>query len=90
MTQSPRRKAPTVYVLRVDAHLDPHWSGWFGDLSLTQEDDGTTSLTTVVSDQAELHGLLAKIRDLGVTLISLEALDMTTNVPAAQRARGTT
>ena len=89
MTQSTRRSSPTVYLLRVDAHLDPHWSSWFGDLSLTQEGDGTTSLTAVVSDQAELHGLLAKVRDLGVTLISLEALDMTTMVPAAPPTRGT-
>jgi len=90
MTQPPGRTSPTVYLLRVDGHLDPHWSSWFGELRLTQEDDGTTSLTAVVSDQAELHGLLAKIRDLGITLISLEALDMTTTVPAARRARGTT
>jgi hypothetical protein len=64
-----------VYQLRVDGHLDAHWSVWFGDLTLTHEWDSTTSLTGVVSDQAELHGLLMKIRDLGVILISVEIID---------------
>ena len=74
MTKSPKQQAPTGYQLRVAGHLDHYWSPWFGDLTLTHEDDGTTSLTGSVSDQAELHGLLTKIRDLGVTLISLEAV----------------
>jgi hypothetical protein len=66
---------PPGYRLRVDGHLDGHWSGWFGGLTLTLEDDGTTSLSGAVADQAELHGLLAKVRDLGVTLISVEAIE---------------
>lgn len=75
MTQSPKRQVPSSYRVRVGGHLDHHWSSWFGDLALTHEGDGTTSLTGVISDQAELHGLLTKIRDLGVTLISLEVMD---------------
>jgi hypothetical protein len=75
MTQSPQRLMPTGYRLQVDGHLDQHWSPWFGDLTLTHEDDGTTTLTGAVADQAELHGLLTKIRDLGVTLISLAIVD---------------
>jgi len=75
MTQSTKPQAPAGYRLRVGGHLDDHWSPWFGDLTLTHEDDGTTSLTGAVADQAELHGLLTKIRDLGVTLISVEAID---------------
>jgi hypothetical protein len=82
MTHTPRR-APTGYQLRVDGHLDHHWSFWFGDLTLAHEDDGTTSLTGPVSDQAELHGLLSKIRDLGVTLISVEVVDLTITERAA-------
>ncbi len=78
MTRSPKRTMPAGYRLRVAEHLDDHWSPWFGDLSLTHEDDGTTSLTGVVADQAELHGLLTKIRDLGVTLISVEVIDPST------------
>ena len=75
MTQTPRRQAPAGYQLRVAGNLDDHWSPWFGDLSMTHDDDGTTTLTGVVSDQAELHGLLTKIRDLGVTLISVAPVE---------------
>ena len=75
MTRTPKRQAPAGYRLRVDGHLDDHWSSWFGGLTLTREDDGTTSLTGLVADQAELHGLLTKIRDLGVTLISMAGID---------------
>ena len=71
MTHTAKRQAPAAYQLRVDGHLDQHWSAWFDDLTLTHEDDGTTSLTGAVADQAALHGLLTKIRDLGVTLISV-------------------
>jgi GTPase len=63
--------APMGYELRIAGHLDQHWSTWFGGLVLTLEDDGTTTLRGVVTDQSELHGLLARIRDLGLTLISL-------------------
>ena len=75
MSQPPKRAMPAGYQLRVDGHLDNHWSGWFDDLTLTQQSDGTTSLSGVVSDQAALHGLLMKIRDLGITLISVEPMD---------------
>jgi hypothetical protein len=75
MSRSPERAMPVGYRLRVDGHLDHHWSPWFGDLTLTHHDDGTTSLSGAVADQAELHGLLSKIRDLGVTLISVAAID---------------
>ena len=75
MSPSSKRQAPTGYQLRVAGHLDAHWSGWFGDLTLTHEDDGTTTLGGSVTDQAELHGLLMKIRDLGVTLISVKVID---------------
>jgi hypothetical protein len=70
-----RQQAPVGYRLRVGGHLDQRWSTWFDDLTLTSEDDGTTSLSGAVTDQAELHGLLMKIRDLGITLISVEVID---------------
>jgi hypothetical protein len=66
-----RRPWPAGYVLRIGGHLDPHWSPWFGELTMTHHDDGTTTLRGAVADQAELHGILSKIRDLGVTLISV-------------------
>ena len=75
MTRYSNRQAPAVYQLRIAGHLDHHWSPWIGGLTLTHEDDGTTSLTGVVTDQAALHGLLTKIRDLGVTLISVAVID---------------
>lgn len=67
---TPRR--PVGYILRIAGHLDPHRSAWFGDFTLTRETDGTTTLRGVVADQAELHGLLVKVRDLGVTLLAVE------------------
>jgi hypothetical protein len=71
---------PATYHLRVEGHLDQYWAPSFGDLTLTQESDGTTSLTGVISDQAELHGMLIKIRDLGVTLISVALVEPPTRV----------
>jgi hypothetical protein len=71
----PNREIPSRYVLRVDGHLDARWSAWFDDLELQQHDDGTSTLTGIVQDQAQLHGLLAKVRDLGVRLIELHVTD---------------
>ena len=75
MTARPRRRMPARYEVRVEGHLDDHWSAWFDDLTLTREGDGTTSLSGPIADQARLHGLLMKVRDLGVTLISVEVID---------------
>lgn len=74
-SHSPTRYSPTRYRLRVNGHLEDYWSAWFGGLTLTHENDGTTSLSGDVSDQAALHGLLTRVRDLGLTLIGLEAID---------------
>lgn len=63
------------YLLRVEGHLDDRWSTWFDGMVLLREDDGTTTLRGLVADQAALHGLLARVRDLGTTLISVEVLD---------------
>jgi len=64
---------PGRYRIRVGGHLDRNWSAWFGGLAVTHDDGGTTSLSGTVPDQAALHGLLAKVRDLGLVLISVEA-----------------
>jgi hypothetical protein len=79
MTHTDHR--PAVYQLRIAGLLDQHWSPWLGALTVTHEDDGCTSLTGAVVDQAELHGLLAKIRDLGVTLISDTVVDPAEGAP---------
>ena len=63
------------YEIRIGGHLDDHWSAWLDGLTVTREADGTTTLRGAVSDQAQLHGLLTKVRDLGATLISVEAID---------------
>jgi hypothetical protein len=73
--QANRGRGPARYELRLDGHLDDHWTAWFNDLTMTHQNDGTTTLRGLVPDQAALHGLLAKVRDLGVTLISVEAMD---------------
>ena len=61
---------PMVYQIRVKGHLGPRWAAWFGGMTITLEDDGETLLTGPVADQAALHGLLRKVRDLGMPLIS--------------------
>lgn len=66
---------PRTYRLRVAGHLDDRWSAWFGDLTIARDDDGTCTLTGRVADQAQLHGILARLRDLGATLLSLRTLD---------------
>ncbi len=68
------RHLPSRYAIRVDGQLDPRWSTWFGGLTLTHGDDGTSTLRGAVTDQAALHGLLTKVRDLGVTLLSVETI----------------
>ena len=72
---SRRPVAPVCYELRVEGHLDEHWSTWFDGLALVREDDGTTALRGLVADQAALHGHLAKVRDLATALISVKVID---------------
>lgn len=67
----------TVYELRVQGHLDQHWTGWLGDLTVIHNGDGTSTLAGPVADQAALHGLLAKVRDLGIALISINPATFT-------------
>jgi hypothetical protein len=71
----------TGYTLRIAGHLDGRWSVWFDGLTMTHEDDGTTTLYGDVADQSALHGLLAKVRDLGVTLLSVQAMGETAETP---------
>jgi len=66
--------ARTTYTIRVDGHLDDHWSAWLGALDLTRDDDGSTTVTISVADQAQLHGVLAGLRDIGAILTELRIL----------------
>ena len=66
-----RRPDPGWYEIRVPGRLDARWAGWFDGLALTHGSDGATIIRGAVADQAALHGLLQKIRDLGLPLISV-------------------
>lgn len=66
---------PTTYQIRIKGHLDQQWGAWFEGLTITWEDAGNTLLSGPVVDQAALHGLLRKVRDLGMPLLSVTAAD---------------
>lgn len=63
--------APRRYCIRVKGRLGPEWSEWLDELAISPETDGETTLTGLLVDQAALHGLLARLRDLGLVLVSL-------------------
>jgi hypothetical protein len=63
-----------TYEFTVDGHLDDHWSAWLGDVTLTRLNDGTTTFTMPVVDQAQLYGVLAGLRDMGATLLSVRVV----------------
>jgi hypothetical protein len=71
---TPPNPSPLQYRIRIRGHLDPGWTGWFDELALTQQDDGTTELVGPLADQSALYGLLARLRDLGATLLMVEQL----------------
>ena len=73
MTKQLNLSQPVVYQIRVKGVLDPCWAGWFEGLTITEQEDETI-ITGPVSDQAALHGLLSKIRDLGLPLVSINRL----------------
>ncbi len=64
-----------VYQIRIEGHLDRRWTDWLGGLDIASEEGGDTLLTGPVADQAALHGLLRKVRDLGMPLISVSRVE---------------
>jgi hypothetical protein len=66
---------PARYEIRVEGALDPGWSAWFDGLQVSSGERGETTIAGPVTDQAALHGLLAKIRDLALPLISVRRID---------------
>jgi len=64
-----------VYQIRIKGHLGRQWTDWFEGLTITLEEDGNTLLTGPVIDQAALHGLLKKVRDLGMPLVSVSPVE---------------
>jgi hypothetical protein len=65
---------PGRYEIRLKGRLDSRWTAWFDGLTLTHDSDGTTIIRGLVADQAALHGLLQKVRDLGLPLVSVTAV----------------
>ena len=63
------------YEIRLKGHLDARWAAWFDGLSLSPQDDGTTIIHGPVSDQAALHGLLRRVRDTGLSLVSVTRVE---------------
>ena len=82
MTRPPRSGSggddAACYEIRIQGHLDPRWATWFGDLELARQTDGTTLLHGLVPDQAALHGLLQRVRDLWLSLDSVTRHDLST------------
>jgi hypothetical protein len=70
-----RAGGPPRYEIRLQGHLPARWGAWFDGLSLTNESDGSTALRGPVLDQADLHGVLRKVRDTGLPLISVTRID---------------
>lgn len=66
---------PTIYEIKIKGHLGFQWEDWFEDATIKWEENGETLLICPVVDQAALHGLLKKVRDLGVPLISISPVE---------------
>jgi hypothetical protein len=77
------------YEIRVIGHLDPRWSAWFDGLSLSLEDDGSTVISGPIVDQAALHGVLRRLRDIGLTLVSVTRVDEIGPARAPERPQPT-
>ena len=74
-TSTSRHHDAGRYEIRIQGHLHSRWAAWFDGLSLTNNSDGTTIITGLVLDQAALHGLLQKVRDVGLPLVSVAQVD---------------
>ena len=70
-TPTPDRPEARCYEIRITGRLDAHWATWFDGLSVSREVDGTTVIAGQIADQAALHGVLQRVRDLGLPLVSV-------------------
>jgi hypothetical protein len=74
-TPTPDRPEAGPYEIRLTGRLDAHWAHWFDGLTVSHESDGTTVLSGPIADQAALHGVLQRVRDLGLPLVSVTRVD---------------
>lgn len=74
-TKHTSKSEPTIYEIRLQGHLDETWTDWFGGLKVSLAENGETLLTGPVVDQAALHSLLRKVRDLGLPLLSVNRVE---------------
>jgi len=77
----------TVYEIRVKGHLDGHWSEWFDELTITNLENGEAELSGEVVDQAALHGVLSKVRDLNLPLIAVSSVGPERHDPTIQSVK---
>ncbi len=75
MVKTQSRPIGDSYEIKLKGHLDESWADWFDDMTFVHDVDGTTTLRGAIIDQAALHGLLKKIRDLGMPLLSVNLVD---------------
>lgn len=79
MSDNPKQNTetirPLVFEIRIKGHINEQWTDWFGGLTITPDESGDTLLTGPILDQAALYGLLRKVRDLGLPLISVNCID---------------
>lgn len=73
-------KQPVNYEIRIEGHLSAQWTDWFDGLTVSLEETNTTCLTGPVVDQAALYGLLKKVRDLGMPLVSVNRIDLSPSI----------
>jgi hypothetical protein len=92
MSETPKGHHPQLgwYEIRLQGHLDTRWAAWFDGLSLTNESDGTTRIHGAVADQAALHGLLQKVRDVGLPLVSVTQVEPDQRTVSTTKAAPTT
>ncbi len=87
LNSAPDLSEPLAYQIRLKGHLGSEWTDWFAGLTITLEEDGETLLTGPVIDQAALHGLLKKIRDLGMPLVSVNRVQFNATQPDSSKRR---
>jgi hypothetical protein len=75
LNPKPDPNQPMIYQIRIKGHLGHQWTDWFEGLTITLEENGETLLTGPVVDDAALHGLLKKVRDLGMPLLSVNRVE---------------